>query len=130
MPLSVRIGLSVVVAVAVACVPLLPPEHVHLAGIEGRTTPLVHAHYLDGSHPREHGPSFTHSHGDHGLAVFLATVYDNISSFVQLPVALPGIAVIAAPVLVVLGASSGTFVQLTHGPPRSAWLTRGPPSLL
>jgi hypothetical protein len=130
MPLIVRFALSVVVAVAVVCVPLCPPEHIHLAGLEGRTAALVHAHYQDGPHSRMDGPSLTHSHGDHGLAKFLTTAYDNLSPFALQPSALAGTSVVAPPVFAVLGAAHGDFVQLTHGPPRSPWLTRGPPSLL
>jgi hypothetical protein len=37
MPLVVRSSASLVIALAVVWVPLLPPEHIHRAGIEGAT---------------------------------------------------------------------------------------------
>jgi hypothetical protein len=40
------------------------------------------------------------------------------------------IAVVTAPVLSSIGAVQTRTVQRAHGPPRSVWLTRGPPSLI
>jgi hypothetical protein len=51
-------------------------EHVHPAGIEGRTRSVVHTHRVDlasGNHPRASA-----SHGDHRLAIFLTAVYESV----------------------------------------------------
>jgi hypothetical protein len=125
-------GVTTIAALAVVCVPLLPVEHVHLAGIEGRTQPLVHSHALeaDGApHTESAGQSLVAPHGDHGLAVFLSTVYNGTSRFVPQP-ALPFDALVTiAPTFRSLGVVHWSGPQTTHGPPGPVWLTRGPPSL-
>jgi hypothetical protein len=136
MPLVLRSGTAVVIALAVAGLPLLPAEHIHRAGIEGRTAPLVHAHFLDGPDtdvaptqaPDRH-TSLKVGHGNHGLAIFLSTDYNGVSQFAAQPVALlTGIAMIV-PAFNTIGSAHAGFVRYAHGPPRSVRLTRGPPSL-
>jgi hypothetical protein len=121
---------------AVAGLPLLPAEHIHRAGIEGRTAPVVHAHFLDGPDtdvaptqaPDRH-TSLKVGHGNHGLAIFLSTDYNGVSQFAAQPVALlTGIAMIV-PAFNTIGSAHAGFVRYAHGPPRSVRLTRGPPSL-
>lgn len=122
-----------VLVLAVTCLPLLPKEHIHVAGIEGRNKQIVHVHPVDAaaggsdvSVLQFHGDQF---HGDHGLAIFLTTVYDSVSRFAQAPTVLVATAAVIAPVLQTLGVVQACTVQSAHGPPRSVWLTRGPPSL-
>lgn len=128
MPSVVRFGASVVIALAVVCLPLLPPEHIHRAGIEGRTKPLVHAHALENSGATTAGTSLACPHGNHGLAIFITTVYDSVSRAASQPVLLLAASVVFAPQLRPLGVVEANLTQSTHGPPRSVWLTRGPPS--
>jgi hypothetical protein len=49
-PFILRAGASILVTLAVALLPLLPPEHIHRGGIEGWAEPLVHAHLLVQTH--------------------------------------------------------------------------------
>lgn len=125
-------GLTFVTALAVVCVPLLPSEHVHLAGIEGRTQPLAHSHALDGvgaAQTSSQGHSLVAPHGDHGLAVFVSTVYDGTSRFASRPILVVDTVVAVAPTFRSLGLIPSGQPQSTHGPPGRTWLTRGPPSL-
>jgi hypothetical protein len=126
-----RSVLSVFLACAVAGLSLLPPQHLHRAGIEGRTEALVHAHLPDHSDEAAHvsGTALSAGHGDHSLAVLLDGDFIASASFgahiwpsgavagVVLPTSKPG---------PVLAASGATFI---HGPPRLLSITRGPPSL-
>jgi hypothetical protein len=55
---------------------LVRAAHVHPAGIEGRTTSVVHTHGVEvtsGNHTRTYA-----SHGDHRLAIFLAPIYESV----------------------------------------------------
>jgi hypothetical protein len=132
-PRFVRFGMSLFLACAVVYLPLLPPEHIHRAGIEGRRAPLVHAHQLDGpdsgSGDTGTSGSLGVGHGNHGLAIFLSTNYRTVLRFVSPPIALVSAVVPIAPVFCPLGLVHAGFVQRDHSPPRSVWLTRGPPSL-
>jgi hypothetical protein len=114
-------------AIAIVCGPVLPPEHVHLAGIEGRTHVVAHSH-VDESFA---GPSssLVASHGDHGRAVFLTSVYDRTARLLVPHVMLPATA-LAPPTFVASAAFQGEVVHTIHGPPGTVWLSRGPPSFL
>jgi hypothetical protein len=125
------VRLSVLLTAAIAALPLLPPEHVHPAGIEGRSAPIAHAHAPEwdaiaggnSSTATLHAP-----HGNHAFAIFLSTDYTTASAFTQQPVAI----VAAAPVMAtmrVLGSAHIGTAQTIHGPPGSVPVTRGPPSL-
>jgi hypothetical protein len=111
-----------------ACLPLLPQEHIHRAGIEGRTTPLVHAHTVEYFGTGSTQASLARGHGDHGLATFLTNTYDGASR-VTLQPALQAAGVVTVTEFRVIGRADPMLTQTAHGPPRSAWLTRGPPSL-
>ena len=127
-----RSALAVVAALAVAALPLLPPEHIHRAGIEGRTATLVHAHedVLDGGGaPASAGAGLRTSHGDHSRAIFLSTQYNSVSRFAPPPLAIVVAAVVAAPAFRIVATAGWLNAQLTHGPPGTTWLTRGPPTL-
>jgi hypothetical protein len=51
-------------------------EHVHPAGIEGRTSSLVHSHLADVA---PIGPARAYAaHGDHRLAIFLSSIYESV----------------------------------------------------
>lgn len=125
----VRSGLCLVTALVVACLPLLPPEHIHPAGTEGRASSLVHAHLADGPDTAGNDGVLTASHGDHSRAIFLTAAYDRTSRFAPGPVALVGAAAMIAPLVRPLGIVHTSPVQRAHGPPLQVWLTRGPPSL-
>jgi hypothetical protein len=131
MACPVRSAFALVAALAVAGLPLLPPEHIHRAGIEGRTTTLVHAHedVLDGVGAGPAGAGLKASHGDHSLAVFLSTHYNSVSRFAAAPVAVLAGAVVIAPGFRRIAPGARVTAQLTHGPPGATWLTRGPPVL-
>jgi hypothetical protein len=129
MPLIVRVGASVVIALAMVCLPLLPPEHIHRAGIEDRTTPLVHAHALETPDTSTPGTSLVRSHGNHGLAIFLKDVYDSVPRVLSPPLLLVAATVVTVPPFRLIGLLEASLTQTAHGPPKSAWLTRGPPSL-
>jgi hypothetical protein len=128
MPLIARFSTSVALTFAVAYVPMLPPEHVHRAGIEGRAEPLVHAHTFEDFYSVSSETSIAESHGDHDLALFLTSVYDRVSrKLAPQPVILAAGAAVVPHVLVADGPEANS-AQSAHGPPGSAWLTRGPPS--
>jgi hypothetical protein len=132
MSAAARSGASVVVALAVACLPLLPPQHIHPAGIEGRTIPLVHAHPVDGpgiGAGTGASDSFRSGHGNHAFAIFPGADYSAMSRFVPQPGALVSAPVMIAGVFRSVGVVFAGVVQTAHGPPRSAWLARGPPHL-
>jgi hypothetical protein len=127
-----RSALAVATALAVAGLPLLPPEHVHRAGIEGRATALVHAHEDvsdDGGASSARGTALHGSHGSHGLAIFLSTQYDTAVRFAPLPPALVTARVTAPPSAHFIGFTVQVTSHAIHGPPGPSWLTRGPPSL-
>ena len=122
-----RSPLAVLVALLLFGAPLLPMQHLHRAGIEGRTDALVHAHGLDVPSARACRTALTSGHGDHSRAVFLsgdftmrsgASVVAPSAASVNLtpPVPAEGAVVIARD------------APLIHGPPLRASITRGPPS--
>ena len=124
-----RSAATVVAVLAVAGLPLLPPEHVHLAGIEGRTAALVHAHedVLGDGGDSAPGAGLHTCHANHGLAVFLSTHYNSVSKFISQPVAVLVAHTDVAPVFRFIGIRGRLNARATHGPPGSTWLTRGPP---
>jgi len=69
-----RRPIVLVVALAVLSLQLVRAEHIHPAGIEGRTRSLVHSH-LPGSATTGRERAYA-AHGDHRLAIFLAAVYE------------------------------------------------------
>jgi hypothetical protein len=105
---------------------LLPPEHVHLAGIEGRTHATVHRHALktDGGS----GTSVS-AHGSHDRAVFLNTVYDGGSGFVTHTPAVVETAIAILPVPSLIERVQADDAYRAHGPPGSTCPTRAPPPL-
>jgi hypothetical protein len=121
---------SAIIAIALVTLPLAAPRHVHRAGIEGRTVPLVHAHRPDASNAEPNpGEIALHAeHGDHSRALFLNSDF-TASSGSTVSAVSPGSTSIAPPIIddraVVPAADSSTI----HGPPRLASITRGPPSL-
>jgi hypothetical protein len=128
---SRRVGVSlpVVLAVLLAVCPLLPPQHIHRAGIEGRTAAIVHAHVVEFGDSTPTGTSIGHSHGNHGLAIFLSTVFNSGPEPQSPPILLSAFGVVATPPLEFVCVVDPIRIERTHGPPGTAWLTRGPPSL-
>jgi hypothetical protein len=127
----IRFGLSLLVTLAVVWAPVLPPGHLHRAGIEGRTKPLLHAHALTGADTGggavRAGVSFGVPHGNHGLAVFLNLDYGRLPRFVLQPATLVGTVAPPAPAFAVIHTAARDVAETINGPPRSVWLTRGPP---
>jgi hypothetical protein len=123
-----RLGLATALAAAVVCAPMLPAEHVHLAGIEGRTHVLVHSHGEDGL-VQGSSPTLAASHGDHERAIFLTSTYDRTARLTADHAVLPT----TAPVVPIFGTAAALHLDVAHrihGPPGRIWLSRGPPALL
>jgi hypothetical protein len=119
-------------ALAVVCLPLLPEEHLHRSGIEGRTTALVHAHAsgeLNIVRSPRGASSLTTSHGNHGLAVFLSAVYTSAPRATFAAMALMNAGAITQPVFGLRSTVAGVTLKRIHGPPGRVRLTRGPPFL-
>lgn len=131
MSIAVRRRLSVLAILAIACLPLLPPAHVHRAGIEGRATALVHAHPLrgaDGTHiPGRLALRSAPTHGNHELAIFLTLDCGWSSSSHGPSLVLATSAFLLHPVLPPTESVGVLSAHAIHGPPVRAWLTRGPP---
>ena len=126
---GVRLGVSVIVALAVGVFPLLPPEHLHLAGVEGRTTAIIHAHQVQIVDYVPSEPSLIPPHGSHGRAIFLTTVFNSDGQGPSRPV-LPLVgSVVAVPQFQFIGVVQAVLIPDAHGPPGVTWLTRGPPSV-
>jgi hypothetical protein len=53
---------------------LVRGDHIHPAGVEGRTESVVHSHPLFAATGRTRASA---SHGDHRLAIFLAPIYES-----------------------------------------------------
>ena|SRR5688572_24506178 len=126
-----RSALPVFLALAVVGGSLLPPQHLHRAGIEGRTESLVHAHPPDHADAASHfsETALTTGHGDHSLAVlldgdFLAS--SSSAAHVSPPGAVATVVLPASKPGPVLATTGELFI---HGPPRLVSVTRGPPSL-
>jgi hypothetical protein len=127
-----RFAPTIAILVAVVSLPLLPPQHLHRAGIEGRTEPLVHAHLTDrseGPTPPSGTTALSFPHGDHRLALFLngdCTMREaaGVSGF---PPATIG--VISRPMRDRQRVVPRRDAHRIHGPPRFVSITRGPPIL-
>ena len=124
--------LTMAVLSAVTSLPLLPPQHLHRAGIEGRTEPLVHVHLTDRSEPsaaRSGTSALSFSHGDHRLTVFLNGDYTTPETTVgvALPPATSG--VVSLPLGDVQRIAPRRHMLRIHGPPRFVSVTRAPPIL-
>ncbi len=112
-----------------AVCPLLPPQHVHPAGIEGRTAAIIHAHVVEFGDSARTGTSIGHSHGNHGLAIFLSTVLNSGPETTSAPVLPSEFDAVVVPPLDFVRIVDPIQIERTHGPPGTAWVTRGPPSL-
>ena len=126
-------GLAITLMVAVVCVTVCPPEHLHRAGIEGRTDALIHAHAPQAPRSVASGSLLTHavlgaSHGDHALAVFFSGDFIGESRAAAQP-AVAGCVVLLAQKLARGRLERPRSDVLAHGPPRRPFLTRGPPTL-
>jgi hypothetical protein len=130
-PIGRRFAPTIAILVAVVSLPLLPPQHLHRAGIEGRTKAFVHAHLTDQSGPPTPSgtPALRVSHGDHLLAVFLNGDY-LAPEAAGGPAFLPAtVGVLAAPAREVQRIVPRHHAHRIHGPPRFVSITRGPPIL-
>jgi hypothetical protein len=124
-------ALTVFLALAVVGVLLLPPQHLHRAGIEGRAESLVHAHLPDRSDAASHfnETALSSGHGDHSLAVLLDRDFIASSStvaHVSLAGAVATVVLSTSKPAPVLATTGSLFI---HGPPRLVSITRGPPTL-
>jgi hypothetical protein len=106
---------------------MLPPAHVHAAGIEGRSRAVVHRHTLakDASGPLQAAVT---SHGDHERAQFLDAVYDRTVRFAQVLPAVAMAAVTVAPPADPVGRIRAVDARRVHGPPGRTRPARAPPS--
>ena len=127
-----RSALTIALLCAVTSLPLVPPQHLHRAGIEGRTEPLVHVHLTDRSKPST-APSGTtalsFSHGDHRLAVFLNGDYTTPEATVGVAFPPATLGVVSLPLRDVQRVAPRRHVHRIHGPPRFVSVTRAPPIL-
>ena len=71
----VRRPAALLIAVAVVSLQLVQAEHIHPAGIEGRTESVVHSH---GVGAPKAGTRASASHGDHRFAIYLAPIYESV----------------------------------------------------
>jgi hypothetical protein len=125
-----RLVLTLAVLAAVVSSPLLPPQHVHRAGIEGRTEPLVHAHLTESAPlPAPSGAAaLSIPHGDHRLAVVLDVVY-TAAGAAGSHGSLASVDVITCPPRGTPRVVPRRQTDRIHGPPRLVPVTRGPPIL-
>ena len=65
-----------VVVLALVALQLTRAEHVHPAGIEGRTRSLVHSHRVDVA-PTSQARAYA-AHGDHRFAIFLSSIFESV----------------------------------------------------
>jgi hypothetical protein len=128
-PLIGRLALSLSLTAAVVSAPILPREHVHLAGIEGRTHVLVHSHADGLVASSSSAPTLVDSHGDHGRAVFITSMSDRTVRLSADHLVLPA-AVSLVPAVTARSARWFDVADSSHGPPGRIWLSRGPPALL
>src|SRR5687767_5866191 len=122
--LARRLALVATLIAAVVCLPLVPPEHVHRGGIEGRSEPLVHAHSspVPRTVPSGHA-GVEASHGDHRFAVYVDS--DGLSSqrfSVWVPAA-PASRLHVLPLMPGVLAARESSVPI-HGPPGPVHVTR------
>ena len=123
---------TIAILVAVVSLPLLPPQHLHRAGLEGRTEPLVHAHLTDRSEPPAFPAGTTalnSSHGDHRLAVFLNGDYTTPERAIGSALPAGAAGVISPPTRDMPRVVARHHARRIHGPPRFVSIIRGPPLL-
>jgi hypothetical protein len=127
-----RSALTLAVVWAVMSLPLLPPQHLHRAGIEGRTEPLVHVHFTN--HPEPSTPpsgaaARSVSHGDHRLALFLGGDYTTPETSIGGAFLRPTPGVVSQPPRDMQRLVLRRNTHRIHGPPRFVSITRAPPIL-
>ena len=71
-----RRAVVLVAGLAILSLQLVRAEHIHPAGIEGRTQALVHSHALGDA--AADGARVRAGHGDHLLAIFLVPIYESV----------------------------------------------------
>jgi hypothetical protein len=126
LPPIARFGHVIGIALSLVCGPVVPPEHVHVAGIEGRTSSIVHSHTSDNAEAPFGRASLEPPHGDHSLAVYLTAVYDRVSRSMPQPV-VPVLVINVTPQFQPIAMAHAHVVSSAHGPPRSTSVTRAPP---
>jgi len=126
-----RSTVPAIIALALIALPLAPSRHVHRAGIEGRTVPLVHAHQPDGSSAgsRPIGTAWLAHHGDHNRALFLNADFTAPGGAAASAVSPGDVGSVEPPEIERRAIVPGNDASTIHGPPRLASITRGPPSL-
>lgn len=116
---------------AMVCLSLAPPQHIHRAGIEGRSEALVHAHAPEAASGRDTwtDEALENTHGDHRLAVALShdsTTASRVSLSADAAVTR---AVVVSPEIMIAARRDPSDAR-PHGPPRPAGTNRGPPPAL
>ena len=126
-----RLVLTLAVLAAIVSRPLLPPQHVHRAGIEGRTEPLVHAHLTQSAPlPAPSGAAaLSVPHGDHRLAVVLDGEYTTAAGAAGSHGSIASVDVSTRPPRGTPRVVPRRQTDRIHGPPRLVPVTRGPPIL-
>jgi hypothetical protein len=120
--------MSAILALTLVFGGVLPPAHMHRAGIEGRVHAVVHRHVADGRATPRSGLSEA-AHGDHERALFLETFYERYSPLApDVPVAVETMNAFAPPARDD-GWPAPDEAHRTHGPPGTFFLTRAPPTL-
>jgi hypothetical protein len=115
-------------AVALTVIPLLPAEHIHLAGIEGRTHSLVHRHSLTRL-VRGDCAEIVRANGSHSRALFLRSFYDSVSRFAaRVPAVVEAVSIIV-PAFASVDSVQPDDGQRAHGPPGPPPPGRAPPAL-
>ena len=123
---------AVVLAVAVAVLPIAPPEHVHETTepnghhdfIAHRHTP---AHLLDvAGQETHHGPAVDDEHS--AIITLDPVLTAPNSAYVPAVPSLPFIGVLQEPAEVWRAVPSDFVERLIHGPPRAPSALRGPPA--
>jgi hypothetical protein len=102
----VRGSTTVLVILAVVSLQFARGDHIHPAGIEGRSQALVHNHGIGVSGMG--GARAYAAHGDHGLAIFLSPAFESVLRNLPSPanhdLALPHDAAASAPSVRAVGA--------------------------
>ena len=117
--------------VALAALPLVPPAHVHRAGIESRSASVAHRHMVVGpvvSMPAPHGASLAPSHGSHAAAVFVAAAFDAADVVRVAPEPASSRVPVPPPDHWVERVADPGDADLPHAPPPKSHRLRGPPA--
>lgn len=124
--------MAAALVVALIGLPLLPPTHVHRAGIESRSAAIAHSHVIADQATSEGAPrgaSLAPPHGNHGNAVFLVAAYEpTAGSTLITPPLIVGRVVISAPEPVRAGVVAPSGAPAPRGSPSPPDPVRGPPS--